>query len=220
MTSQPVNPCPKCGRENRPNARFCGACQTPLPQSAASSAPAPAAAITPPVPVQSGTPAPTPQVDQPPASIPSAAAASAASGFCPSCGGSVTPGLRFCRHCGQDLHAVGVVSGGSTIPAQVAPTPTVAPPVQTPPMPPMVAPLPIPSQPPPTVTGARSRRVTIPGWLWLIIGLLLGLLISAAVIFWMPEVVRLQPIESTPAASVEETPLSQPDEGTGTPETP
>ena len=220
MSEQNTVPCPNCGHFNRVGARFCGRCSQSLVQAAPPPQPQASALSTPVAysPAPQVHPGSTPQ----PSSInyvtPAAPQEQIETRFCPKCGQAVTPGTNFCRHCGCDLAVTPSITSASSPPAAPFPAMPSSHPIGVG-MVGMSTPTP-PALPQPVTPIRRTRHVNIPGWGWLLIGLLLGILLSIAVIMFTPidPATWLEPAapstQVTPAA--EETVPA--DGGTPTPE--
>lgn len=185
--------CPHCRRSNRATARYCGGCghdfgvSAPTATDGASAAPG------------AQKPAASPLTSAPPPVQP------AVKEFCPVCGKETVPGARFCRYCGGDL------SAPSTFPAPAA---TVSPPPAAAPVPDktVTRPEPMPSSPPVQTPAGQSRpappkaqRRGLPGWLWLITGLVIGLLLGAGGALAYPHLMELQATDDDgPTPALEE----------------
>lgn len=200
--------CPNCGFDNRADARFCKQCGYALPSSA---------------------PPPTPAPAPPPA--PSSAPALPLT-VCPQCGAPLKAGARFCARCGQ---AVSEQPAAASAPAasQYA-TPQTVPPA------PGTAAGPSPTfanstQPglamPPSAPTRPRRRFP---WLWLLIGGLLCLLLSAVLLVLLvlkpgqqtgttpaptlttspPALTPSQEAPATPSPMATQTPVSMPAKST------
>jgi ribosomal protein L40E len=193
--------CPSCGHFNRTSARFCGKCGYDMHKAVQPTA---ASGTVPPI-----AAAQPPDRSQPVSS--SAASTASVKEFCPACGKEVTPGARFCRSCGQDLSGAPVetVSAPSRPVASSAPSkPAAAAPPVTSAVEPVGSLTPFAQQPPIAAvdeqTGAGDVRKGIPGWLWLAIGVLVGIMLGAGSVLALPGIAGLERHEATPA--ITETP--------------
>lgn len=213
MTDQNTVPCPNCGHLNRVGARFCGQCSKPLASAMPAPQPSPPVSPAPVAPAPQGYSGPAPQVSSVGFVPPSLPQEQMGTRFCPKCGQAVTPGTNFCRHCGCDLSETALpASAPSPQPVvhQASPVGMSAPMQMPPPLPQPVTPSP-----------HRTRQISIPGWGWLLIGLLLGVLLSLSVIMFttVDPKIWLEPatptVQVTPApeetVAAEELPTSTPE---------
>ncbi len=229
--------CPHCGHFNRLGARYCAKCAYDFkPQSAANQAAqaaAPqqeAAQSTAPNTAPANASAPITQV----AADASAAVVESRSGstdreYCPSCGKEVTPGVRFCRHCGQDLSTAAIaIAAGAAAPAADGAAPASQPSAaasavadsQT-------LPFNRAGRAAPAAVPIAAPAVTLPpvqrtGAWWLtalsglLLGLVLGAVIGAGMVMALPGLVGLQHNTSDsgmpPAESTAATPAPKDDQ--------
>lgn len=188
--------CPSCGHFNRTSARFCGKCGYDMHKAVQPTA---ASGTVPPI------AAAQPSDRSKPVSS-SAASTASAKEFCPACGKEVTPGARFCRSCGQDLSGAPVETV-SAPPRPVASSAPSKPPAAAPLVTSVVEPVgslnPSAQQPPIAAadeqTGAGNARKGIPGWLWLAIGVLVGIMLGAGSVLALPGIAGLERHEAKPA---------------------
>ncbi len=182
--------CPKCGYENRPEARFCKRCGQPL--------------------VAAPPPAPPAAPSAPPA----------AEVTCPQCGMLSKAGARFCANCGAPLTPPGAAAvppfpGAAAPPSYPPPPSQPAGPAYYPPTPPSYGP-PYPPSPPPPEPEAPEPEVPpsrFPRWVWFVlIGLLVLCIIAAGVVGFL-FVTKKGPFaqpEPTPTVTESPTPEESP----------